>query len=586
MAQKDPEIVSSGVKTPKEKTSNTGLATAVIARWSALENSRSYWMSMWQTLATYVMPRKSYILNKQIGPNVDRETQLFDTTAVRANQIMAAGIMSYVNDPHSNWVQLSAPENLEEGEGVAEYFAECTEIILEELGRSNFYNTIHEAHLDRGAFGTTCLFVDEGDTSPLLFKTFDVGTFCASENHEGYVDTILIKREMSVRQLVEEYGLENVSDTVAKMYESGDGKNFDTKIEVVWEIRPRTEKERAKGKKDGPNKPFASHHVEWATKHVLRNAGFDEQPFFVSRFLKWQDSVYGWSPSWVALPDAKQLNFLQKQLDALAEIAAFPRVLVPEDMNGDVEMGAGGITYFSAKDPNAVPREWMTAGRYDIGQDRVKQKQAHIEDAFNVPLFQMFAQEEAQRGGTPITATQVRAMESEKLVLISPTYSRLTTELLIPVVKRVYGILARRGMLPTPPQDLIQLNPLNEPYIPEPQVIFNNRMSIAVGTRSVQVIDEVVSGAAQLAASTGDLSPLDNFDFDKIVREKTLANGGDPEFLRDTKEVQKMRQQRAQAQQQQAQMQQEQHQADLAQKIGSVKPDTAAGQQLQKGMMQ
>jgi len=577
-------IASTGVKTPKEATSKTSAATAVIARWSALEASRAYWMSMWQNLATYVMPRKSYILNKQIGPNLDRETQLFDTTAVRANQIMAAGIMSYVNDPHSNWVQLAAPENIEEGEGVMEYFAECTEVILEELGRSNFYNVIHESHLDRGAFGTTAVFVDEGEYCPLLFKTFDVGSFVASENHEGYVDTVLVKREMSVRQLVEAYGIENVSDTVAKMYEAGDGKNWDTKIEVVWEIRPRTEKERTKGKKDGPNKPFASTHVEWATKHVLRNSGFDEQPVFVSRFLKWQDSVYGWSPSWVALPDAKQLNFLQKQLDSLAELAAFPRLLVPEDMNGDVDLRAGGITYYSAADPNSIPREWATQGRYDIGQDRVKMKQAHIEDAFNVPLFQMFAQEEAQRSGTPITATQVRAMESEKLVLISPTYSRLTTELLIPIVKRCYGILARRGLLPPPPQSLIQLAPNGEPYIPEPQVIFNNRMSIAVGTRSVQVIDEVVQGAVAVAQATGDMSPLDNFDFDKIVREKTLANGGDAEFLRDPQMIAQMRQQRAQSAQAQQMMAQQAHQADIAQKLGSVKPDTAAGAQLSQMM--
>jgi hypothetical protein len=580
------EVLTKGVNTPKEGKGKTALAGSVLARWSALESDRNYWMSMWQTLATYVMPRKSYILNKQVGPNADRETQLFDTTAVRANQIMAAGIMSYVNDPHSNWVQLAAPESMEDAEGVKEYFAQCTEIILEELGRSNFYSTIHEAHLERGAFGTTAVYIDSGSASPLLFKVWDVGTFCASENNEGMVDTILVRREMTVRQLVEEYGIENVSEATRKQYESGDGKNFEHKVEMIHAIYPRSEKDRVKGKIDGENKAFASVHVEVNARHILRNSGFDEQPFVVSRFLKWQQSVYGWSPSWVALPDAKQLNFLQAQLDSLAELSAFPRLLVPEDMNGDVDLRAGGITYFSATDPNAIPREWATGGRYDIGQDRVIMKQRHIEDAFNVPLFQMFAQEEAQRGGTPITATQVRAMESEKLVLISPTYSRLTTELLIPLIKRVYGILARRGMLPPPPQELIQLNPLGEPFIPEPQVVFNNRMSIAVGTRSVQVIDEVVGSAVQLASATGDMSPLDNFDFDKIVREKTLANGGDPDFLRDVQQVAQMRQQRQQQAAQQAQMQQQAHQADIAAKLGSVKPDTAAGAQLQRGMQQ
>jgi hypothetical protein len=101
-------------------------------------------------------------------------------------------------------------------------------------------------------------------------------------------------------------------------------------------------------------------------------------------------------------------------------------------------------------------------------------------------------------------------------------------------------------------------------------------MSIAVGTRSVQVIDEVVSGAIQVAQATGDMSPLENFDFDKIVREKTLANGGDPEFLRNVEEVSQMRQQKAQAQAQQQQIQtqmsMQQHQADIAQKMASARP--------------
>lgn len=581
-----------GVNTPttsskKGKTmGKTDLAASIMARWSSLEVERNYWMSMWQQLATYVMPRKSYILNKQYAPNLDRETQLFDTTAVRANQTMAAGIMSYCNDAGSAWCQLAAPENLEDGEGVSEYFADCTEVILEELARSNFYNTIHECHLDRGAFGTAALYVDSGAYCPLLFKTFDLGTFAASENNEGYCDVIFIRKEMTVRQLVEEYGIENVSEQVRKMHESGDGKNYEAKIDMIHAIYPRSDDQRDKSKKDGQNKPIASVHVECSSKHVLRDSGYDEQPFFISRFLKWQHGVYGWSPSWVALPDAKQLNFLQKQMDALAELTAFPRLLIPEGMNGEPDLTAGGITYFNATDPSAMPREWATGGRYDVGLDRIKQKQQHIEDAFNVPMFQMFAQEEMGSGGSPITATQVRAMEAEKLTMLSPTYSRLTTELLIPTIKRVYGILARRGLFPPPPKALIQYTASGEPFLPEPQVIFNNKMSIAIATRSVSAIDEAVSQSLQTVQITQDQSILDNFNFDKIVREKALANGGDPDFLRSEVEIAQMRQQRAQAQAQAQQQQAQAHGAQVAQKLGSVNPQSAVGQQLQKGMQQ
>ena len=586
MDQEDPQSVGAGVKTPKNKpqgTSDSEITSMVLARWGALDGQASYWMQMWQTLSTFVMPRKSYILNKQIGPNVDRESQLFDTTAVRANQIMAAGIMSYVNDADSNWVQLTAPEGMDEDEGVEEYYAECSKIILQELARSNFYNTIHETHLDRGCFGTASVFVDSGESANLLFKTWDVGTFRISENNEGYVDTIFVKVEMTVRQMVEEYGLDKVSEKVRRMYELGDGKSMDEPLSVIQAIYPRKEG-RDKNKKDGPNKPIASVHVEYGTKHLLRNAGFDEQPFFVTRFLKWQQSPYGWSPAWIALPDARQLNFLQKQMDSLAELAAFPRILVPEGMSGAPDLRAGGITYFDESDPNQMPKEWATQGRYDIGQDRITMKQKHIEDAFNVPLFQMFAQEDAQ-ATSPITATQVRAMESEKLVMLSPTYSRLTTELLIPLIKRVYGILSRAGMMPSPPKALIQVGPTGDPesaYIPDPKVVFNNRMAIAVSTRAVDAIDPIIGGMLQTCQITQDMSPMDNFNFDEICRKKALIGGVDPEFLRDEQEIAGIRQQRAQAQQAAAQQQQQAHAAQVAQQLGSVPQDSPISPAIQK----
>ena len=562
---------------PEQVSADDALARHIVARWTRMDSDASYWLSMWQQLSYYVMPRKSYILTRTLGPTMDRETNLFDTTAVRANEVMAAGVMSYIHDAGSDWLSITAQERKDTPPSVEQYYAECSKIILAALARSNFYTVAHEMHLDRGAFGTAVMYVEEGSEAPLNFRTFNVGTFRVSDNFDGLVDTIFIKREMSVRQLVEEFGEENVSETTRKRYQQPDGSGMEDKVEVIQGIYPRPEKEREKGKLDPKNKPIASVYVEYASKKVLRNSGYDEQPFFCVRWEKWQNASYGWSPAWVAYPDAKQLNFLQKQMDALAELAAFPRVLAPESLSSEIDLRAGGITYFNTSDPGAVPREWATSGRYDIGQDRIKEKQRHIEEAFNVPLFQMFAQEDMQVGGqAAITATQVRAMESEKLTMLSPSYALLTTELLIPLIRRVYGILARQGAFPEPPKELIQVAMNGEPYLPEPKVIFNNRMSIAVANRGADAIDTVVQQSMAVAQATGDPSHLDIYDFDEIARTKAIVNGADPEFLRNPDEVDRIRQARAQQQARQAQMEQEQHMADIAQKVGTVKPDSVA----------
>jgi hypothetical protein len=565
--------------------SKTALASGIISRWSKLEQDRNYWMSMWQQLGEYVMPRKSYVLNTTITPTTDRETKLFDSTAVQANMILAAGCMSYITPADSRWCGFEAPEDIEDGEGVAEYFAEVTEIVMETLARSNFYTTIHECFLDRGAFGTAALYVEPGDQTPLHFKNFDIGTFCISENHEGYCDTLFRKYEMTVRQLVQAFGIENVSDGTRKAFNKDDGKGYDEKVEIIHAIYPREKKERDLSKKDGPNKPIASVYVEVKNKHAIKVGGFDELPFFATRYLKWQSSAYGWSPSWVALPEIRQLNFLQKQLDALAELAAFPRILVPDSMESTIDLRAGGVTYFSTADQGAIPKEWATTGRYDIGIQRVQEKQRKINEAFSVPLFQLFTQEE-NAAPNRMTATEVNARNAERLSQFSPTFSRLTTELLTPLLRRIYGILARNGALPEPPQALIQVSPDGMEYLPEPQVVFNSRIALAVKSMEIAATDRGLQRAMGLVQLTQDPTVLDNFDTDKIAREGAIADGMDPEFLRDTSQRDQMRQQRQAAQQQQADTQQQAHVADMAQKAGSIKKDSVLGTALSSAQKQ
>jgi len=561
----------------KTGASNQELAKAILARYSRLESDRNYWMSMWQQISDLVMPRKSYVLTQTITPSTDKETRLFDSTAVRANMVLAAGCMSYITPADSRWFSLEAPEGIEDGDGVSEYFSEVTEIILETLARSNFHTAIHELYLDRGCFGTGVIFVEGGETTSIVFKNIDIGTFVLAENHEGNVDTCFRKFDMTARQIVEEFGIENVSDTIRKAYE--DQKNLDQKFEVIHGVYPRSEKERNPKKLDGQNKPFASCYIECRSKHILRESGYDEKPFCATRYLKWQQGVYGWSPSWVALPDIRQLNFLQKQMDALAELAAFPRVLIPDGMESQVDLRAGGITYFNASDPSAKPQEWATQGRYDVGLERVKEKQTHINEAFSVPLFQMFTAEESNTP-TRMTATEVNARNAERLANFSPTFARLTTELLIPLLQRVYGILARRGELPTPPDALIQQDPKGELYVPEPKVVFNSRIALAVRSMELAAIEPTLNRAAAIQQATQDPSVMDNFNFDKIVREGALSEGVDAEFLRPMQEVQQLRAGRAQAQQAAMEQQNQMLQAEVAHKTGSIKPDSVVGQKL------
>lgn len=532
---------------------------------------RSTWDSFWQEIAEFVMPRKGEITSKVSTPSSVRQDLLYDGTAIRANMILANGQLSWMTPMEATWFSFEPPYEFKDVDACKQYFRECSERTAMELARSNFYSEIHELYLDRGAFGTACIFVEPGKRGPLNFSKFDVGSFSIAEDDEGLVDTLCREMELTLRQAVAKFGVENLSPKKQEDYNTGDSKKLCAKSWYVHIIEPR--QDRKDGKKDGENKPIASVYVEKDTRHVVRNSGFDEQPFFATRYLKWLSGTpYGWCPSWMALPEARQLNFLEKQMDALAEITAFPRMLFPDTHEGDIDTRASGVTYYDASNPSAIPREWATGGRYDVGKDRAEIKRTAINNAFHVDLFSMFAQLDKQ-----MTAREVQERSAEKLIQFSPTFARMTTELFTPMLRRVFGILVRiPGVFPSPPPKLLKSG-----FMPEPELSYSSRIALAIKALENNSFARSMELTLPLLQVRPDI--LDNYDLDTIERDKARNEGLPARWLMDEDKRDEIRSARAEAAKQAQQAAVAEQVANAAAKAGSIKQDSVVGQALMSG---
>ena len=523
------------------------LAEQLLARHNALKSDRGTWDVLWQQIADYVMPRKSQVTTKKTE-GVDGFTDdIYDMTVIRANMTLAAGQLNYVTPATDRWFAFECPEELKAqgGDAAARWFQQCTEIAFRELARSNFYLEIHELFLDRGGFGTSIIFAEEGKRTTLNFQNWEVGTYSVAEDSEGIVDTVFREFELTCRQAVQMFGIERVGESCQKCYEEKKPTSLDKKFTFVHAIFPRADDQRKPGKVDGPNKPIASVYINVTDKVCVRNGGYDEMPAAVSRFLKWGKSPYGYSPSIEALPTVRQVNFIEKQMDALAELAAFPRVLIPDGLEGDVDMRSGGVTVFDPNNVNAVPKEWATQGRYDIGLQRVQSKQAQIEDAFHVTLFKMFS----ERANKQMTAREVIERVQEKLVQFSPTFARMTTELLNPLLERVFGILFRAGKFPEPPEEVFVVTPEGV-SLPLPQVNYTSKIALAIKALENQSFLQFVEIVAPLVQV--DPSVMDAINSDKALKGLARNLSLPVDWMRTDEEIAAIRQQRAEAQQAQA----------------------------------
>jgi hypothetical protein len=546
------------------------LAKRIEQRHSSLVAVRNTWVTLWQEIARYVMPRRVPGMNGSIeSPSTQNEALLFDTTAVQACMTLANGQLAWMSPLEAAWFQLQSVNRSDDDS--KRWLSSATTEMRNELAISNFYTAVHEFYLDRGAFGTAALYIEPGRRSLINAQVWPVGSFVIDEDEEGIVDTAIREMKLSPRQAIQKFGKDKVSANTLKA--ADDPQKAHVKRDYLHAIYPRTDAERDKAKIDDVNMPIASVYIERENCHICRVSGFEEMPVMVSRYLEWGSnigSLYGWCPAFAALPEARQVNFLQKMGDALAEKAAFPPVLAPDELEGEIDGNAHGVTYFSKDMERAMPKEWMTGGRYDILLDRVKERQKAIDRAFHVDLFQMFAQLTKE-----MTAREVAERSQEKLIQFSPTFSRMTSELFNPFLERVFGIMLRAGRLGDVPNSMVRDLGNGTGYVQTPKVQYTSRIALAL--RALPAIG--YQRTLERLAVTAEVAPsaLDNFNFDKAERETALIDGVPAEYLRSEQEVAAIRDDRAKAAAAQQQAEQAAVAADAAAKVGSIPSDSPVG---------
>lgn len=318
----------------------------------------------------------------------------------------------------------------------------------------------------------------------------------------------------------------------------------------------------------GWGKAFASCWVETSSKELVAEGGFDSFPFAVGRYLKWtalgSRSPYGYGPGFAALPDTRQTNFLQMMLDCAAEKMVRPAMIVPDEMEGDLILSAGGINYMpTGLDNGRWPRPIEQHLDYKAGMERVEMRQNAIKAKFHVELFNMFASLDRQ-----MTAREVAERAAEKITLISPAFSNLSHEKMTPLLRRLFNLAAENGVFADPPEEAIYETTSGGAFVPDPQVVYSSRLALAIQQLRNIAFERQLELDMQLAPMVPTI--LDNYDFDRIERDRGRFNGMPPEWFRDEEEVAAGRQAQAEAQQAQMAMEAAKMGSEAVRNVGGV----------------
>ncbi len=426
---------------------------------AALWTERSSFDAHWRELGDFLLPRRTRFWSGDRNRGDRRNQNIIDSTARFAARTLQSGLHAGLTSPARPWFKLTTPDpQLAEQKPVKTWLHQVTQRMQVMFAGSNLYNILPIVYGDMGVFGTAAMGVLEDASDLFRCYSYPLGSYALGLDARGLVSTFVRDYELTVRQVVEQFGVQpgyrdidwtRFSPRVKDAWVKGD---YQQPIELTWIVTPNDERDR--GRLEAKYLPFASCHYERGSQErtFLRESGFETFPILAPRWDITGEDTYGTScPGMDTLGDVKQLQLQHKRKAKAIDKGLDPPLAgVPELRAQKTSLLPGDITYLKNPREGLQPIHQIDVNLQHLVED-IRETQYRIQRGFFEDLFLMIARSENSQ---PITAREVEERHEEKLLALGPVLERTDDELLDPLIDRAYALMRANGLLPEIPGDL------------------------------------------------------------------------------------------------------------------------------------
>ncbi len=349
-----------------------------------LAQYRLQWEPMIDNIIAYVNHGRRFVRDINLWDGQQTGQMVYDDSAMLARNMLVDGMVGYLCSRNQPWFALELPgkfnfprtsvmrswsgQRVDSYPQVQRWLQDCQTVMYSAFNRSNFYDVVTEFISDGATCGTATLQVEEDiPNASIVFTVPHFREIFIAENQWGKVDTIYRIYKMTLRQLVQKFGIDKMreaDDNWDRDYE----QNMYQEREVCHAIYPRSD--YRPGSMGAKSKPWES---LWTYRKggvmltystlaglstlsptsgtgvvVLAEGGYDSMPTISWRWRKNDDEVYGRGPAHDAFVSIAQANQMGRTNLITAHQAAEPPLIAYSDLRGAIQRGPAGITYLEA----------------------------------------------------------------------------------------------------------------------------------------------------------------------------------------------------------------------------------------------
>jgi hypothetical protein len=563
-----------------------------LTRHKDLKAERAPWDVHYQRLAETFLTRKQNFTST-ISPGEFLYEDVYDNTGEFAAMQAASVFLSMLWPDSSRTFSIEPVDELKGQPGVEEYFRFASRQLQRFMDKpqAGLLIALQEFEIDMQVFGISGIgvFDNDDESTPMVYEAWGVRGMCISENAQGFVDCVYDAKTRTIRQVVEEYGEENVHPAVLKAFQDG---KYEDKVDVLRVLEPRSMVDRAMAP-EGTARGMATRtlHIDTTNKKVMRESGYEEFPVMVGRAIKTTGEKQGRSPAMVALPDARSLNALKEAMIVATEKQLDPPLYVLDDGRlggGVVDTSAGGLNVFNSS--GRLTGDKPIGALFTVGELQSAEKLA---EQFKMNISQAFALDRLLdlNNQTQMTAYETSIRNRMRGEALGSMFSRQIAEVFTPMIERSFNVLYRKGYLGTtdvgfmaaarrawakilgkPAQVVVPpaVSAAIEAGLDVYEVEYISPAKRFMQSEKLQGIYEAAEFFSKMGVVPGMEDIMDNLDFDDMADNVVKYSGAPISILRPDSDRDAIRKGRAEAQAQMAKIQAAQQTSEVARNAGQA----------------